>query len=572
MRNNHKLFHINNLRNMTTSRSCHEKLKNMTTHTGEAPGRTHVPAISRTIKAMLLLLVSLCSASSVLSADPVTMQPLAKIPGAKPRNIVLIVADDHRHDALGCAGHPFLKTPHLDALARGGARLPNAFVTTSLCSPSRASILTGLYTHRHHVVDNNNPVPPGLTFFPQYLQAAGYQTAFLGKWHMGSDSDAPQPGYDHWVSFKGQGTYWPNPNGLNINGRHVAQNGYITDELTDYAVQWLDARSGDKPFLLHLAHKAVHTDLLPDENRQSKLLVPGVEGQIGFIPAPRHTGRYANEAFTPPESMAFTPRNFADKPMWVQNRRNSRHGVDVPFGNKVDIPTIYRQYMETLLAVDDSVGRILDAIRRKNILDSTLIIYMGDNGYAWGEHGMVDKRAAYEESMRIPLIVHCPEVIKTAVQVPQMVANIDIAPTILEAAGLVPPASLDGRSFFPLVQGRSIPWRDKLLYEYYWEWNFPMTPTIHAIRTDRYKFIRPYGLWDVEELYDLERDPHEIVNIAGDPNHEHVAKELKEQMFQILKDTAGMSIPLFEDRDAQSNRRLPGATPQALFPAQLMQK
>jgi N-acetylglucosamine-6-sulfatase len=509
-------------------------------------------------------------AGSAFAAEPVAVQPLAKIAGAKPRNVVLIVSDDHRYDAMGCAGHPFLKTPNLDALARGGAHLKNAFVTTSLCSPSRASILTGLYTHRHRVVDNNNPVPTGLTFFPQYLQQAGYETAFVGKWHMGSDSDAPQPGFDHWVSFKGQGTYWPNPNGLNINGQHVPQRGYLTDELTDYAVEWLNAR-GDKPFLLYLAHKAVHTDFLPDENGKGKLLLPGVEGRIGIIPAPRHVGKYGSEPFTPPESMAFTPRNYGDKPMWVQNRRNSRHGVDLPFGNKHEMATIYRQYMETLLAVDESVGRVIDALRRKNVLDSTLILYMGDNGYAWGEHGMVDKRSAYEESMRIPLIAHCPELIKGAA-VPQMVANIDIGPTILEAAGLEPPPSMDGRSFLPLVSGRSVPWRDKLLYEYYWEWNFPMTPTIHAIRTDQYKFIRPYGVWDVEELYDLKTDPHEIVNLIRDPQHQKVIQDLKQQMFQMLKSTDGMSIPLLEDRDAQMNRRLESGTPQATFPAHLIQK
>src|SRR5262245_15586836 len=222
-------------------------------------------------------------AASAVCAEPVPALP--KISGGKARNIVLIVTDDHRHDAMGFAGHPFLKTPHLDGLARGGAHLRNAFVTTSLCSPSRASILTGLYAHRHRVIDNNNPVPAGLTFFPQYLQAAGYDTAFIGKWHMGSDSDEPQRGFHHWVSFKGQGTYWPNPNGLNVNGQKVPQKGYLTDELTDYAVEWLDARTGDKPFLLYLAHKAVHTDFLPDdklpgEKREAKLLVPGIEGQM----------------------------------------------------------------------------------------------------------------------------------------------------------------------------------------------------------------------------------------------------------------------------------------------------
>lgn len=497
---------------------------------------------------------------------------LPKIPGGKPRNIVLILTDDHRHDAMGFAGHPFLKTPRLDSLARGGVHLKNAFVTTSLCSPSRASILTGLYTHRHRVVNNNNPVPTDLTFFPQYLQQAGYETAFVGKWHMGSDNDAPQAGFQHWVSFKGQGTYWPNPNGLNVNGQHVAQKGYLTDELTDYAVEWLDARRDDKPFLLYLSHKAVHNDLLNDDKKVGKLLVPGIDGAMGFIPAPRHAGRYANEPFTPPESMPFTPGNFADKPMWVQNRRNSRHGVDFPFGNKVSIETIYRQYMETLVAVDESVGRVLDALRRKKVLDSTLVIYMGDNGYAWGEHGMIDKRSAYEESMRIPMIAHCPEIMAAGKEVPQMVANIDIAPTILAAAGLQPPSSLDGRSFLPLLEGRQIPWRDKLLYEYYWEWNFPMTPTIHALRTERFKYIRPYGLWDAEELYDLKADPHEITNLIRDPKQQSVLKEMKSQLFALLKETHGMAIPMLEDQGGQSNQRSTSGTPQAPFPQQVFRK
>lgn len=525
------------------------------------------------MRLLTLLCVALFTTSISLATDAIPSLP--KIPSSKPRNIVLILTDDHRYDAIGCAGHPFLKTPHLDSLAHGGAHLRNAFVTTSLCSPSRASILTGLYAHRHRVIDNNNPVPPGLTFFPQYLQQAGYETAFVGKWHMGSDSDAPQPGFYHWVSFKGQGTYWPNPNGLNINGRQVEQQGYLTDELTDHALEWLDARSADKPFLLYLSHKAVHNDLLNEGKHEGKLLLPGIDGAMGFIPAPRHAGRYANEPFTPPESMA--SRHFADKPMWVQNRRNSRHGVDFPFGNKVNIETIYRQYMETLLAVDESVGKVLDALRRKKLLDSTLVIYMGDNGYAWGEHGMIDKRSAYEESMRIPLLVHCPELIPAGTKVPQMVANIDLVPTILAAAGLEHPRSMDGRNFLPLVARRddaskSVPWRDKLLYEYYWEWNFPMTPTIHALRSDRYKYIRPYGVWDSEELYDLQDDPSELVNLIRDPQHQSTAQAMKTQLFALLEETGGMSIPIFADRGGQSNQRLSTGSPQAEFPAPMMRK
>src|SRR5262245_65633142 len=167
---------------------------------------------------LLVFVVLVYSACGAVAAD--LAPPLQKLPGGMQRNVVLIVADDHRYDALSCAGHPFLQTPNLDALVRGGTRLRNAFVTTSLCSPSRASILTGLYAHRHRVIDNNNPVPAGTIFFPQYLQQAGYDTAFVGKWHMGGEHDDPQPGFNFWVSFKGQGTYQPSPNGLNVNGKH----------------------------------------------------------------------------------------------------------------------------------------------------------------------------------------------------------------------------------------------------------------------------------------------------------------------------------------------------------------
>ncbi len=180
---------------------------------------------------------------------------LPRLPGRRPRNIVFILTDDHRYDALGfLKGQPFIKTPALDAMARRGVHLKNAFVTTALCSPSRASILTGNYAHRHRVVDNNNPVGADLVFYPQYLQAAGYQTAMIGKWHMGGEIDDPQRGFDHWVSFKGQGTYLPSRNGLNVDGQKVAQKGYITDELTDYAINWLEKRKTDRPFMLYLAH------------------------------------------------------------------------------------------------------------------------------------------------------------------------------------------------------------------------------------------------------------------------------------------------------------------------------
>ena len=390
---------------------------------------------------------------------------LAKLPGRKPRNVIFILTDDQRYDALGFLhGQAFLQTPHMDALARRGVYLPNAYVTTALCSPSRASILTGRYAHRHRVVDNDSPIPPGLVFFPQYLQRAGYETAFVGKWHMGGPIDDPQPGFDHWVSFKGQGSYLPSKDGLNVDGRRVPQKGYITDELNNYALDWLQSRRGDKPFFLYLSHKAVHAE---------------------FIPAERHRGRYAGEKFVPPLTM--NPENVRGAPAWVRNQRNSWHGVDFPYHGVLDIAEYYRRYAETLLAVDEGIGQIVELLRRKGVLDSTLIFLMGDNGFAFGEHGLIDKRTAYEESMRVPLLVQCPELFRGGTVVGEVVANIDIAPTILEAAGLRAPDDMDGRSFLPLAEGRRAPWRDHLLYEYYWEWAFPHTPTIYALRGDQYK-------------------------------------------------------------------------------------
>ena len=479
------------------------------------------------------------------------LTPLGRLEGVTPRRIVFILADDHRYDAMGFMGHPFLETPAMDRLARGGVHLRNAFVTTALCSPSRATILTGRYAHQHRVVDNNNPVPEGTIFFPQYLQQAGYDTAMIGKWHMGGESDDPQPGFDHWVSFRGQGTYLPSKNGLNVNGRRVPQRGYITDELTDYAIEWLKARPDDKPFFLYLSHKGVHAE---------------------FIPAERHKGRYAKAPVKPPESQTFPPELEAKRPMWVRNQRNSWHGVDFPYHSTLDVAEYYRRYAETLLAVDESIGRVLDYLRERGWLESTLVVYMGDNGFAFGEHGLIDKRTAYEESMRVPMLMHCPELFGGGRTVEQVVANLDVAPTLLAAAGLKAPPQMVGLDMLPLAQGRQVPWRDALLYEYYWERNFPQTPTIFALREDRYKFIRYHGLWDVDELFDLQTDPLEMRNLIAEPEHAERARAMSARMFRMLEETDGMSIPLWPDRGGQQNLRSPGATRAADFPPALIAK
>ena len=492
-----------------------------------------------------LCVVAMLMLAAAHSVDPRAQGalPLPRSPGAQPKNVIFVLVDDLRYDALGYMGHPWIETPNLDALAKSGVQMRNAFVTTALCSPSRASILTGQYAHRHRVVDNINPAAPGTVFFPQYLQQAGYDTAFIGKWHMGGASDAPQPGFDRWVSFRGQGTYLPSQNGLNVDGKAVPQRGYITDELTDYALDWLKQRRADRPFFLYLSHKAVHSD---------------------FTPADRHKGRYRDKPFTPPKTMAETPENLAGKPMWVRNQRNSWHGVDFPYHSALDIAEYYRRYAETLLAVDDSVGRVMALVRERGMLDSTIVMFMGDNGFAFGEHGLIDKRTAYEASMRVPLLMSGGG-LPASTRVEEVVANIDIAPTILDAAGLQPPP-MDGRSALPLARGQRIPWRDTLLYEYYWERNFPQTPAMHALRGSRYKYIRYYGLWDTDELYDLQADPLEMRNLIREASHRDIVTRLNAELFRTLGETGGMYIPLAPDAGNPSNLRRPDGSRPADFP------
>jgi N-acetylglucosamine-6-sulfatase len=450
---------------------------------------------------------------------------------AEQRNVVFVLSDDHRFDFMGfhrdCP--KFLETPHLDRMASQGVHLSNAFVSTSLCSPSRASILTGQYMHHHRVVDNQRPVPEGTEFFPYLLQQAGYQTAFVGKWHMGHDDDAPRPGFDHWVSFAGQGTYF-DPQ-LNINGRHQSFSGYNADVLTSQAIEWLDGeREATKPFFLYLSYKAVH---------------------YPFLPAKRNAGRYANAPIDYPETMANTERNYQSQPRWVRERRYSIHGIDhmetgafdkdpVP-----DFDQLFRQYCEAVFSLDENVGRLLGYLDQAGLANNTLVIYMGDNGFALGEHGFYDKRDAFEESIRVPMLAYAPGYLPAGKSVSQLVQNIDVAPTVVEVCGVTkPPPHLDGRSLLPLLQGKQVAWRDHVLYEYHWEWNFPATPTTFAIRDTRFKYIFYHGVWDRNGLYDLQTDPHERHNLIAVPSYAARVEAMKQQLFTELANSGGLAIPV----------------------------
>jgi arylsulfatase A-like enzyme len=462
-------------------------------------------------------------------------------------NVIFILSDDHRYDFMGFTGKvPWLETPNMDKLKEEGVYFPNAFVTTSLCSPSRASILTGLYSHSHTVVDNHSPDPGNLIFFPQYLQEAGYETSFFGKWHMGSEDDSPQPGFDHWESFRGQGVYY-GPE-LNINGSRKKYDStvYISDLLTQHAINWMEERDKEKPFFLYLSHKAVHG---------------------GFEPAPRHSGRYSEEQIALPPSFHSSADKVTGKslitcegdeqplsgedyygpgrvPDWQKMQRESWHGVDYMYHGRQCMDDVYRRYCETLLGVDESIGQVLDYLDQNNLTNSTMVIYMGDNGFAFGEHGLIDKRHFYEESVKVPFLLYAPGFAPANRVITHLTQNIDIAPTILEMAGISKPAHMQGLSLIPLIHGQEIEWRDRIFYEYYWEYDFPHTPTMHGVRTERYKLIRYHGIWDTNEFYDLENDPWETTNLIASPEHQSLIKELTSEIYDWLEETNGMSIPL----------------------------
>jgi arylsulfatase A-like enzyme len=477
-----------------------------------------------------------------------TSLKLKKTNNQKARNVIFILSDDHRYDFFGFTGKiPWLKTPNLDKLATEGAHLQNAFCTTSLSSPSRASILTGLYAHQHEVVDNYEPVRQDLIFFPQYLQQAGYQTAFFGKFHIGHDTDEPQRGFNHWESFMGQGVYY-NPT-LNINGQKVtySDSTYITNLLTEHTIDWIKNRTQKQPFFLYLSHKAVH-----HEWKASQKNIGLYKYEI--VPESASMNQYISEkADDPKRHEQKQGKDYYGEnaiPDWVKSRAYSWHGALL---SRSEYEDIFRRYCETLTSMDESIGELMNFLKKSGLDKETVIIYMGDNGHSMGEHGLMDKRHFYEESVRVPLIAYCPDIIKPATKVDKIVLNVDIAPTILDFAGLKKPNYMVGASFMNLIKGKNVKkWRDKFFYEYYWEFQYPNTPTIFGVRTDRYKYIYNQGVWDANELYDLKTDPNEVNNLIFNVKYDSLGISMKNDLFQWLKQTGGDKIPMRKGPEKRS--------------------
>lgn len=435
-------------------------------------------------------------------------------PAASRPNVLVIITDDQRWDALSCLGNKMVRTPNLDRLVAEGARFANAFVTTSLCSPSRATMMSGLYAHRHGVLNNFTEYPDSLPSYPKRLREIGYETAYFGKWHMGETNDAPRSGFDFWMSHAGQGKYFDTE--WNINGRRELIKGYYTSVISEHVEKWLRAKH-DKPFVMVVGQKAPHGGPIQPEPKYEHAL---------------------------DEVTVTKPANFdawrEGKPAWLAESFPTWHGAGGPLYNIKDYDKFVRSYYGTLLSVDESVGRIYAALKETGQLDNTIVIFTSDNGFALGEHGRVDKRTAYEESLRVPLVVRYPPLIPKATVIQEMVLNLDLAPSVIDLCGGKKLSGIDGRSWKPLLAGKASGWRKSWAYFYNYESQFPYTPNVRAVRTADWKYIHyPHGDGSPDrhraELYNLVADPGETRNLINDPAATKQLAELKKEAARLLK-------------------------------------
>ena len=456
-----------------------------------------------------------------------------RVLGERP-NILFVMVDDLSPFAVGGGKKfDFLKTPVIDRLVKEGAVFEHMYVATSLCSPSRATMITGTYAHIHGVRYNAVADPdPALPTFPRVLQQHGYRTALIGKWHM-KDDDNPRPGFDYWLGFRGQGVYF-NPL-LNENGRRYQADGYITDILTEKTMEYISQPS-DQPFCILLWHKANHEP---------------------FEPAPRHKHAFGGAEIEEPFSW---PDTMQGKPQW--KRRSDLFGPhlkawkesegkpvpDMLPPKKWVSPPKWVNHLRCMLAVDEGLGRIMGLLEQQGRLDNTFIIFTSDNGYLLGEHRRGDKRVAYEESMRIPFVVRYPKSVPSGSRITELCVSIDVAPSLLNLAGAPVPAVMQGQSFIPLLEGKTVSWRKAVFYQYFQEKFAPGIPTILAVRSDRWKYVHyPYEspeAGNMDELYDQVNDPYEMRNLISSPEFEPIRRELWMELEQ-LKEKYNYTEPLY---------------------------
>jgi N-acetylglucosamine-6-sulfatase len=441
-------------------------------------------------------------------------------------NILFVLVDDMRWDEFGAAGHAYLQTPNIDRIATEGALFKNTFTTMPLCSPSRAGFLTGMYAHSNGIEDNlaRNEQSHQLRTFPAKLDTLGYETAFIGKWHMGND-DSRRPGFNHWVALKGQGEA-TNPK-LNINGERKVVEGYTTDILTEFAIQFINVKR-EEPFLLYLSHKALHPNFVQHDDGS----VTAIDGG-GFVAADRHKGMYKDETFTKRPNFGIAP---TDKPALARKINDLP-----PLGSATVTPeSTIRERSEMLMGVDDGLGKILDVLEKNGQLDNTIVVVTSDHGYWYGEHGLSEeRRLAYEEAIRIPLLIRYPPMISPGFVIDQTTLSLDLAPTLIDMAGQSVDDHFQGRSLVTLFEKPSEDWRESFLIEYYSDHVFERIVDMgyKAVRTDKYKYIKYLDLEGMDELYDLEEDPYEMKNIIDEPESSEALQLMKNELNILLEET-----------------------------------
>jgi arylsulfatase A-like enzyme len=475
-------------------------------------------------------------------------------------NIIFIMSDDHASHAISAYGSRVNQTPHLDRLAREGMLVRNMFVTNSICTPSRAVMLTGQYSHLNGVPVFNR-FDSTRDNVAKRLQAAGYYTGMIGKWHLGSDPS----GFDHWEILPGQGTYF-DPVLYTATSERTYTGRYVTDVVTDLAIDFMRDRPANRPFFLMLHHKAPHRPWEPDDVHRAQF----ADRWIPEPPTLWDNGETRTDAFRENRqrvSADLTRRDLKLVPpvdltgqaraAWLTTKPDhvtvTRDGVDVTLTGEALTRWKYQRYMQDYLAtiqsVDDNIGRLLDNLDRSGLSKNTLVIYTSDQGFYLGDHGMYDKRFMYEESLRTPFLVRWPAGIKAGTETGAMALNLDIAPTLLDAAGVTVPATMQGRSLVPGLRGETpADWRTSMYYRYYHDPGDHNTRAHYGVRTPTHKLIY-FWTKDQWELFDLVNDPSELHNLYGQRGHDAITATLKAELTRLKR--------AFQDDDQFAGQQIP---------------
>ena len=459
-------------------------------------------------------------------------------------NILFIMSDDHASHAMSCYGSRINRTPHLDRIAVGGMRYDNCFCTNSICTPSRATILAGTYNHVNGVTTLSTPMDNRLQTYPKLLRASGYQTAMIGKWHLGQGPTHEPTGFDFWRVLPGQGLYH-DPEMIDAQGRRVFK-GYVTDLITDMSLEWLNNRDRDRPFCLMCHHKAPHRRWEPDEKHAH--MYDGID-----IPEPEtFDDDYSNRASAAAAATMRIERDLSPDDLKVP----VPEGLTPAEEKSWKYQRYIKDYLRVVASIDDNVGRLLDYLDEEGLTENTMVIYTSDQGFFLGDHGWYDKRFMYEESLRMPFIVRYPRQVRPGTVNEDMILNVDFAPLFLDLAGIDVPEDWQGRSFRPLLQGQTpADWRTSLYYRYWMHKAHHNVYAHYGVRTLRFKLIYYYSdalgqlgaideTYEPEwELFDLEKDPFELNNVVDEPAYADTVQALKDELHRLQREVGDARYP-----------------------------